>query len=167
MYELVSIDREGGEITYSRYSGDTAKLTMKYASRGIAAHVVFGSKEADLNLVQSGAGKDAKVIPGGYGILYGLATDRSMKKVYAGIVQGEFAPVEVKKGAKAVAEMGGPYRLDFEHSVVGRKLNISPSSFKLYGKGGERYVSFDYKGTPAISITSGGRIARSDKMESG
>ena len=166
VYEFGGVDREGGEVTYSPYSGDTGKLSMKYLSRGVVAHVAFGSKDADLNLVLTGRGKDAKVVPGSYEVLYGLATDGYMKKVYAGVVQGEFSPVKVEKDGKTVAVMGGPYRIDFEHAIKGKKLTLEPSSIKLFGRNGERYISFKINGSPTVSIISGGRVAQSGRIPS-
>jgi len=107
VFELVEVDREGRDVTYARYSGDTGKFSVKNMSRTALAQVVFTSKEADLSVILLGKGKEAKVIPGSYSLLYGLATDPSMKKVYAGIVPGSFAPVAVAKDDKAVAQMGG------------------------------------------------------------
>jgi len=164
VFELVEVDREGRDVTYTRYSGDTGKFSVKNMSRMALAQVVFTSKEADLSLILLGKGKQAKVIPGNYGLLYGLATDPSMKKVYAGIVPGSFAPVAVAKDDKAVAQMGGPYRLDFKHSIARGKVSLSPSTIKLFGENGERYVSFDFKGAPKVSITSGGRTVQSESM---
>ncbi len=167
VYELGDISRDGSQVTYSGYSGDTGKLSLRCNAAALVAHVAFGSKDADLNLVLTSSGRPVKVIPGSYALLYGLAYSSTKRKVCAGIVPGDLAPTEVTKGGSTKAMIGGPFRLEFTHGVQGNKLTVSPSTIKLKGNAGEEYVSFKWQGAPRIKITSGSAVLSAGSMEYG
>ena len=113
------------------------------------------------------AATSAKVIPGSYELLYGLACSPRKQKAYAGIAPGSLPPIQVSSGGKAEAVIGGPYHLEFKHGVQGNKLTISPSGIKLKGKAGEEYVSFRWQGKPEVKIVSRGRTVSAASMAFG
>ena len=167
VYEFGDISRDGSRVAYSRYSGDTGKLSLRCNAATFVAHAAFGSEDADLNVVLTSRGRPVKVIPGSYTLLYGLAYSPTKRKAYAGIVPRGLAPTEVTKGGSAKAVIGGPFRLEFTHGVQGNKLTVSPSAIKLKGNAGEEYVSFKWQGAPRVKIASGGVVLSSGSMEFG
>jgi hypothetical protein len=167
VYKLVDMADDGSQVTYSPYSGETGKLSLKCGAAAFEAHATFGSKEADLNLVLTSRGSSAKVIPGTYGMLYGLAYGAAKRKAYAGIVPGSLPAAQVAGGGEATVVIGGPFRLEFTHAVQGDKLIVDPSDIKLKGKGDEEYVSFRWQGVPKVNIVAGGRTVSSGSMAYG
>ena len=165
VYKLVDMVDDGSRVTYSTYSGETGKLSLKCRAASFVAHAAFRSKDADLSLVMTSKGRPAKVIPGDYNLLYGLAYGAGKRKAYAGIVPGSIPPQQVTSGGQAKFVIGGPFRLDFKHGIQNDKLIVDPSDIKLMA--GEEYVSFRWQGAPKIKIVAGGRVVSSGSMAYG
>lgn len=152
LFKVGSVDETGTRLTCQASGESTGKLELKNAGMpGVEAHAVFGTKGCDAVLT----GRKPMVVPAGsYQLRYGLLVNPSARATYAGIVAADLAAVEVPSGGDkpAVVSIGGPYRIDFKVSTPNRKVTIDPGSFRLFGKAGERYVDYRFKGAPAVAV---------------
>lgn len=151
LFRIGAVDETGAKLTCQAASESTGRLDLKYASPFAEAHVVFGGK--DVEAVLTGR-KPMTVLAGSYQLRYGLLVNPASRATYAGIVAGSLPAVEVPSGGDkpATVAMGGPYRLDFKVTAPKRKVTIDPGTFRLFGKGEERYVDYRIKGNPVVSV---------------
>lgn len=163
VYKIEEIARDGSTISYSKHDGETGQVSVRHLAAGLTAHIAFGSGGAKLNFVSNCKGKPLTVVPGKYALLYGIASDFKGKPM-AGVVAGNFEGLKAASGRTEKQTLGAPFNIEFTVEVQGRKISISPSSIRLFGKAGEEYVSFNFRSAPTITVLKNGRAVHKGRM---
>lgn len=148
--KLLKVDSlEEGMLRLLEVPGE-GKLSLSYKGRDsteIEAAVV--ASDGSVSWLTEGKGSLQPLTAGEYTFAYGLVYSKKLKKYVAGVVQGKMEPFEVVKDKTCRKKLGKDFVIAYEPVIKGEKLTIS-SRMKLYGAGGEEYVSFKWLTRPEV-----------------
>jgi hypothetical protein len=169
VYKIAALSEDGGQIKVLKQQVDTGTLSVKSGAQGLTVVAAIGSADAKVNLVASAGsgGQKVKTAPGSYKVLYGLVMANG--KAVAGLHPGTLAAADVAAGKTAEMVLCEKPSLEFAVTTKGGKIEISPASFAIKGKGGDAYEGYAIKATvqPSVSVVFKGREYPSGKMEFG
>ncbi len=170
--EITEIAEDGSSITTTPHVGKTGKISWNPMLDGnVEVHAVFGSKDGTLNFEltsRGGSPSEAMVVPGDYEFLYGTVFSGRLNKISANIVPHTGGTITVPDdGGTVKADWGKAFNFEFVATKKGNKLDISPASIHLKGKGGEEYTNLVYEANPEVFLIADGRATSLGRMEFG
>lgn len=129
------------------------QIGIDFDGSKLEAHMAFTS--TDTSFVCEGDGKYFDVPEGSFELQYGLVYSKKAKKPVAAVMKGGMAPIEIKAEKREKVKMGEDFRIVFTPVRKGDKIEISPTSLKVYGRADEEYVAFEIQGKPSVWLMDG------------